>query len=343
MEQRLKQGLRTTLPQKIASETKMKSANNELKVPPIAMSSSSSGCREQSQGGHEEADSRVNATSEGQDLEIQQQVPAAASVTETQPSNGDSHSSEDNAARRKELIIGILDGQQHHQEGMIVPVAAQEISELEAPEAPPLIRSHRERYPVQPGAVRVPGVAGAADEEVEHSDSSSQELPLTTIRAPTMSGYSTGENSQLSVITVAYTVEEDGDLENRIRNQLIQESVCAGSVTPIAVPAVKQKERVKRYALVVVIIVIATLMAVTITAMTRRGGDSSSAGYDENQQEYAEKAGALNESRNRPMLDIVRERGFIRCGLFMATGFCAEDPETGRLKGINVDQVRKRL
>jgi ABC-type amino acid transport substrate-binding protein len=47
------------------------------------------------------------------------------------------------------------------------------------------------------------------------------------------------------------------------------------------------------------------------------------------------------QEHTRPTLDIVRERGFVRCGINLhSPGFCNRNAETGKLEGINVDQVR---
>jgi len=186
------------------------------------------------------------------------------------------------------------------------------------------------------------------------------------------------------ITTVAYMVEEEHDraqIEEEIRNQLIRESVHAGSVEIIShyegeeeeeeerrggsfgdentttsqEQRKEQKEAAttiqdgndrrsgKKHRVIAIVLLAAMVVALVGTVALLKGVSIGGAGDGmQHGSGNGTDVAAAPIIDNRPLLEIVRERGYLRCGLFMAAGFCTEDPETGTLQGINVDQVSAR-
>jgi len=172
-----------------------------------------------------------------------------------------------------------------------------------------------------------------------------------------------------TTLVTAFTVEDDLDLEKQIRDRILQEAVEADAVVVTlddpgssSTPADTHHSdgcwgiaKKKGLLLLLSFAVLASL--VMIVAIVVASGMS----FDNEERENASGSDRISASDTRPdsaagdynksksnlvddrsTIDIVRERGFVRCGTyFKAPGFGDTNAETGQLEGINIDQVRK--
>jgi hypothetical protein len=214
------------------------------------------------------------------------------------------------------------------------------------PCAPPPPSLHREpgarpaNHDAKPGAFSVAGLgAGNVAEIREEQDETLDDDDSRPHYDYHTVAYMVSEQEQEQVNPAQ---EQDrARLKEEIRNQLIREAVQAGSVQIVVIEEGEDDDDLEKQAYdttpssrkgCVMVILVGVIFLVTgsiaMAAMFFGAFTTSDGGGD-----------GPSPTNNRTTLEVVRERGYIRCGLFMAAGFCAKNPQTGQLDGLNVDQV----
>ena len=224
--------------------------------------------------------------------------------------------------------------------------------DIEAPTPPELTRQlgtlHRQNS--QPGAVAVPGMQALEAPRIEESTLTRRAMDRQPPAPPRMNSSSTTVGSTSSspfslaapppesalTLVEATKVHEGEDLEAAVRERILNEAVQANLVSTDGSSGISRKLLI--FALVVVLVVV-VVVAILFVSPTDNNGDNMQ---------------SPPPMDLRPTLQIVQERGRVRCGVYdSAYGFSAppiiddankngtvmtEDQEV-QLEGMNIEHV----
>ena len=203
-----------------------------------------------------------------------------------------------------------------------------------------LMRSERQPPLLLPGAFSIAGVSvGASAESTDNTD------PQECTPPPPGAEQAFGpDTTTTTTIVSAVKVEEDTEaglaqLEAEIRNRIRQEAVEADVVAETETTPVHPHALLQKSAFLLCSAAVLVVVAVLLGVFLRPGDDKDN---DQDNNSPITSIPIVLEEDTRPTMDIVRERGFVRCGVYDgALGFSSPNPETGGLEGINIDQVRE--
>ncbi|CAB9513107.1 Putative amino-acid ABC transporter-binding protein YhdW [Seminavis robusta] len=194
------------------------------------------------------------------------------------------------------------------------------------------------------GAIAVCVDAGGDSASTASSD---RHRPADHISFDAELGSSRMDNSNEDTCVTAVTVDEDmAELEQGIRDRIIQEAVEASAVLEPdndSVSTVGTLQSFKNRPVFVGAMVTCLLFAVAAVAAI------AVLGHEQGQAQESSAPSTIGNATLTGDVDVikkstlqkVRDRGFVRCGVYEnAPGFSAPNLETGELEGMNIDHCR---